>query len=229
MTQPVNKRRYDSTRRRASAERTRGAVLIAARDLFTRHGYLDTSIADIAGAAGVSIDTVYASVGRKPQLLLAVHDMELAESDTPVDAGRRDYVRQIQAATTAAEKIAIYAATLARVLPRTVPLALALRAAGEADQACRQAYTGLTERRAANMRLFAQDLRRTGELRDDLDDAAVADLVWSMNSPDYYSLIVSRGRTPQQYAELVRDVWMRTLLQDRATVDRQDGSRRAGA
>ena len=219
MTQPVNKRSYDSTRRRASAERTRGAVLVAARDLFTRHGYLDTSVADIAGAAGVSIDTVYASVGRKPELLLAVHDMALAERDSPVDAEQRDYVRQIREATTAAEKIATYAAALARVLPRTVPLALALRAAGETDPACRQAYAGLTERRAANMRLFAADLRRTGELRDDLDDAAVADLVWSMNSPDYYSLVLSRGRTPQQYSELVQDVWTRTFLQDPAPAD----------
>jgi AcrR family transcriptional regulator len=214
VTHPVNKRRYDSSRRRASAERTRAAVLLAARDLFTRHGYPGTSVAAIARAAGVSLDTIYASVGRKPQLLLAVHDMELAEGDTPVDAEQRDYVRQIRAAPTAAEKIAIYAAALARVLPRTVPLAQALRAAGETDPACREAYTGLTERRAANMRRFAQDLRNTGDLRDDLDDAAVADLIWSMNDPDYYTLILSRGRTPQQYADLVQDIWTRTLLQD---------------
>ncbi|HEY6793184.1 MAG TPA: TetR/AcrR family transcriptional regulator [Kineosporiaceae bacterium] len=217
MTQPVNKRRYDSTRRRASAERTRAAVLLAARDLFTRHGYAATPVTDIARAAGVSLDTVYAAVGRKPQLLLAVHDMELAEGGTPVDAEQRDYVQQIRAAPTAAEKISTYAAALARVLPRTVPLALALRAAGETDPACREAYAGLTERRAANMRLFAQDLRGTGELRDDLDDAAVGDLIWTMNSPDYYTLVLSRGRTPQEYADLVQDVWTRTLLQNPST------------
>jgi AcrR family transcriptional regulator len=212
VTQPVNKRRYDATGRRASAERTRAAVLLAARGLFSRHGYAGTSVADIARTAGVSVDTVYASVGRKPQLLLAVHDMELAEGDTPVGVEQRDYVRQVRAAATAAEKIATYAAALARVLPRTVPLALALRAAGETDPACREAFTGLTERRAANMRLLAHDLRGTGELRDDLDDDAVADLIWSMNSPDYYTLVLSRGRTPQDYADLVRDVWTRTLL-----------------
>ncbi|HEY6794106.1 MAG TPA: helix-turn-helix domain-containing protein, partial [Kineosporiaceae bacterium] len=170
MTPPVNKRRYDATGRRVSAERTRAAVLHAARDLFARRGYAGTSVVEIARAAGVSVDTLYASVGRKPQLLLAVHDMQLAEGDTPVEAGQRDYVRQIRAAPTAAEKIAAYAAALSRVLPRTVPLHLALRAAGETDPACREAYAGVTERRAANMRLFAQDLRGTGELRDDLDD-----------------------------------------------------------
>ena len=35
---------------------------------------------------------------------------------------------------------------------------------------------------------------------------------WSMNGPEYYLLVTSRGRTPQQYAAWVADVWTRTLL-----------------
>lgn len=209
---PPARRSYDATGRRAAAERTRAAVLLAARDLFTRHGYAGTSVAAVARAAGVSLDTVYASVGRKPQLLLAVHDMALAEGDAPVAAEQRDYVRQVRAARGAAAKIDVYAAAMGRVLPRTVPLTLALRAAGESDPACRQAYTDLMERRAANMRLLAEDLRGTGELRPDLDDETVAALVWTMNSPEYFTLVLSRGRTPEQYAALVRDVWTRTFL-----------------
>jgi hypothetical protein len=46
----------------------------------------------------VSVDTLYEAVGRKPQLLLAVHDMELAGREAPVEAEQRDYVRQIRAA-----------------------------------------------------------------------------------------------------------------------------------
>ena len=47
----------------------------------------------------VSVDTLYASVGRKPQLLLAVHDMALGSSDEPVAAEQRDYVAAMRAAT----------------------------------------------------------------------------------------------------------------------------------
>ncbi len=167
---------------------------------------------DIARAAGVSVDTLYASVGRKPQLLLAVHDMQLAGGDAPVDAEQRPYVRRIREATTASDKIATYTAALAQLLPLTVPLLDSLREAGQTDPACRDVYRTVTERRAANMRLFAADLRSTGEVRADLDDDDVADLVWSMNGPDYYLLMRSRGRTPEQYAAVVRDVWTRTLL-----------------
>lgn len=187
-------------------------MLAAARDLFTGRGYAATSVADIAAAAGVSVDTLYAAVGRKPQLLLAVHDMALAEGDAPLAAEQRGYVQDVRAAEGAAAKIAVYAEALGRVLPRTVPLLEALRAAGESDPDCREVHAAVGERRAAHMRLFAADLRATGELREDLDDDAVAELVWTMNSPDYYLLVRSRGRSATEYAALVRDVWTRTLL-----------------
>jgi AcrR family transcriptional regulator len=214
MTEGVKKRRYDASRRRAAAEQTRAAVLRAARELFTARGYAATPVADIARVAGVSVDTLYETVGRKPQLLLAVHDMELAGADAPVAAEQRDYVQQVRAAPTAVAKITTYTEALARLLPKTVPLLDSLRAAGEKDPACREVYQAVRERRAANMRLFAADLRSTGELRDDLDDDTVADLVWSMNAPEYFLLITSRGWTPERYAAMVRDVWIRTLLRN---------------
>jgi hypothetical protein len=35
------------------------------------------------------------------------------------------------------------------------------------------------------MREFAADLRSTGELRTDLTDREVADIIWTMNGPEY--------------------------------------------
>jgi AcrR family transcriptional regulator len=208
---PVKTRSYRSTRRREQAAATRQAVLLAARHLFERQGYAGTTVAAIARRAQVSVDTVYASVGRKPQLLLAVHDLELG-SGKDVPAEQRDYVVAVRAAEGARAKIDVYAAALGRLLPRTVPLAEALRVAAVTDPDCRAVLHGLSERRAANMRLFARDLRETGELRPDLSDDDVADLVWSTNSPEFYLLTTSRGRTPEEYAAVVADLWTRTLL-----------------
>jgi hypothetical protein len=101
---------------------------------------------------------------------------------------------------------------LGRLLPRTAPLLDALRVAGEADAECREVWQSVEERRAANMRLFAADLRGTGEVRPDLSDDDVADLVWSMNSASYYLALVRRGWTPARYVARVRDVWSRALL-----------------
>jgi Bacterial regulatory proteins, tetR family len=44
----------------------------SARRLFTTTGYAATSVAQIAAEAGVKLDAGYASVWRKPQLLLAI-------------------------------------------------------------------------------------------------------------------------------------------------------------
>lgn len=209
---PVKTRRYHSPTRRERAEATRRAVLGAARELFTTRGYAETSVADVAARAQVSVDTVYASAGRKPELLLAVHDMILGSSAEPVPAEERDYVRRVREASAAEDKIRLYADALATLLPTVVPLNLALREAGASEPACRELRESISRRRRTNMRAFAADLRATGRVRPDLSDEQVGDLVWSMNSPEYFSLLTRVGYTPTQYADLVVDVWTRTLL-----------------
>lgn len=211
MTSTVKRRNYRSEVRAAGAAATREAVLIAARELFTADGY-GCPIARIAERAGVAVDTVYTSVGRKPALVLAVIDMVLGDADRPLAAEQRGYVQRILAAPGALEKIAIYSGALAHLLPVVAPLQEALRDAGRKDPDCADTWVRLEERRAGNMLLFAQDLRTTGELRDDLDDQQVADTVWSTNSAEYYSLLSRRGWSPQQIGDHLADLWTRTLV-----------------
>ena len=205
-------RTYDASARRAAAEQTRARVLDAARALFVSSGYAQTSVADIAARAGVSVDTVYAAVGRKPRLLLTVVDMVLASSSRPLPAEERDYVKAVRAAPSARAKIAEYAGALGRLLPTVAPLLLALRDAGLTDDDCRAMWEHVNERRAANMLRFAADLRSTGEVRDELTDQDVADLVWSTNSPEWFTAFTSRGHSPTAYAEALADLWCRVML-----------------
>jgi len=188
------------------------SVLAAARDLLQDKGYAGTTVADVARLAGVSVDTVYASVGRKPELVLAVIDMVLGGADQPVPADQRDYVQAIRSEPTARGKIEVYAGALARLIPRTAPLQEALRKAGDTDAACAATWRRLVSRRAANMLLFAAELRSTGDLRGDLSDQEVADIVWSTNAAEYWLLLDQRGWTPARYEALLVDVWSRTLL-----------------
>ena len=212
MAEPVKTRAYRSPVRAEQAAATRRAVLLAARELFTTTGYAATTVADVARLAGVSVDTVYTSVGRKPELLLAVHDMALGGGDEVVPAQRRDYVAAVQAAPGARAKLETYAAALAERFPSVVPLAESLRVAADRDPACRRVLEGLDARRAANMLQLAEELRSTGELRPDLTDEQVAHLLWATNSAAFYRLATSGGRGPGDYATMVLDVWTRTLL-----------------
>ncbi|MDT7616929.1 MAG: hypothetical protein QOF00_4376 [Pseudonocardiales bacterium] len=206
-------RAYHAPRRAEQAASTRRAVLQAARELFTTRGYAATTVAQIAERAGVAVDTLYAAAGRKPALLRELVETAISGTDDAVPAEQRDYVRAVREAPTAEAKIGIYATALAAMGPRTAPIFLALRDAAVKDAACAELRTEITGRRAANMRLFAADLRATGSLRDDLTDAEVADIVWSTNSAEYYVLLVhERGWTPERYGAHLADLWRRVLL-----------------
>lgn len=206
-------RRYHSPRRTEQAAATRMAVLSAARDLFIRKGYLATHIADIATQAGVSPDTVYATVGRKPALLRELVETAISGSETAIRAEQRDYVIRMLAAETATEKITIYAQAITSIQQRMAPVFLALRDAAATDPDCSALWAEIADRRAANMRKLAADLRSTGELRDDLTDDQVADIIWSMNAAEYWDLLV-RGRNwnADAFTNWLIDAWTRLLL-----------------
>ena len=102
MPSPVKTRTYRSQRRRGAGSVDPASGAARGADLFVTRGYPETTVADVARRAKVSVDTLYASVGRKPQLLLAVHDMVLSSADEPVAAEQRDYVAAIRAATARA-------------------------------------------------------------------------------------------------------------------------------
>jgi AcrR family transcriptional regulator len=208
----VKTRRYRSALREQKAAQTRHAVIAAARALFREQGYAGTAVGQVADRAGVSVDTVYTSVGRKPELLLAVLDSVLAGGDEPVPAEQRDYVRAIRQASTAEEKLHIYAHALGGLLPRTAPLLEALRDAARTDQGCADVWRQVNERRAAHMLLLAQDLRATGRLREDLTDQEVADVLWSTNAVEYFGLLSSRGWDGSRVGALLEDLWTRLLL-----------------
>ena len=208
------KRTYRPVRRAQQAAATQAAILAAAREQFTTKGYAATSVADIAAAAGVNVDTIYASVGRKPTLMLAVIDMTLASADHPLAAEQRDYVQAVLAAPTARLKLTTYAAALGRLMPRVAPLFDALAQAARTDPECAELRDSIGARRAANMLQMTSSLRSTGELRPDLTDAEVADLLWTTNAPEYYALAVARGWSPAVYADRLADLWTRLFLDD---------------
>lgn len=207
-------RRYHSPRRKEQAAATRGAVLAAARELFVEEGYRSTTVAGIARRAGVAVDTIYATIGRKPDVLREVVETAISGTGQAVPAERRDYVIRVREAKTAAEKIRIYAAALAGIQPRVAPVYVALRDAAGTDPDCAALWKEISDRRAANMLKFIEDLAVTGELRTDRPAEELADAVWSMNGPEYWVLLVDqRGWNPDQFAGWLTDAWCRLLLQ----------------
>ena len=209
--QPPVKRRYDASKRREAAARTRTAILAAALRLFAGQGYTATPMRAIAEQAGVALDTVYASVGRKPQLARLLIETAISGSTQAVPAEDRDYVRAIQAAPDAETKIAIYASAMRLIAGRLAPVLGIVQQAAPAEPELAALWREIAERRAANMRRFVADLAAVATLR--VDPGEAADIVWATNAPELYQLLTGqRGWSPERYERFLADTWCRLLL-----------------
>lgn len=210
MPAPV-KRRYNATRRRQAAARTRTAILDAARELFTERGYTATPMTAIAERAGVALDTVYASVGRKPELARLLIETAISGTDQAIPAEQRDYVRAVQAAPDAQTKIALYAAAVTAIAPRLALVLAIIQQAAHTEPELAALWDEIAERRAANMRRFVADLATVTPLR--IEPSEAADIVWATNAAELYQLLVGqRGWSPQRYERFLTDTWRRLLL-----------------
>ena len=213
----TTKRTYNSTSRRKAAEATRRSIIDAARQMFLEKGYAATTMPAIANAAGIALDTVYATVGKKPALFRLLVEMAISGSDKAVPAEARDYVRAIRAEPDSARKLRLYSAALRAIQPRLAPLIRMLQGAAPLDPELDVLWQNISRRRAANMKLLAQDLAATGRLRSDLTESKAADIIWSMNSPEFYLLLVEqRGWSPEEYERWLADAWIRLLLEPEA-------------
>ncbi len=211
--EPPAKRRYDASKRREAAARTRQGILDAALELFTGQGYAATPVTAIAERAGVALDTVYAAVGRKPELARLLIEAAISGTGQAVPAEERDYVQAIRAAGDAETKIAIYASAMRAIAGRLAPVLSIIQQAAPAEPELGALWRQIAERRAANMHLFVADLAAVATLRVDPGDAA--DIVWATNAPELYQLLVGqRGWSPEGYERFLADTWRRLLLAD---------------
>ena len=68
--------------RQRQAEATKDQIARAARALFAEHGYAATTIAAIATAADIPVQTVYSALGSKARILERITGQWMAESQT---------------------------------------------------------------------------------------------------------------------------------------------------
>ena len=88
-------------------------MLKAAHRLFLDRGYAATTVAAVAGEAGVSVETVCKSVGKKPELAKAVFDVAVVGDDEDVPMIERETVARNMAEPDPVRKLEAYGDHLA--------------------------------------------------------------------------------------------------------------------
>jgi AcrR family transcriptional regulator len=209
------RRAYDSPRRRQQAQATRRAVLEAARELFTEHGYVATTITAIAARAGVSPETVYAAFGTKRSLLAGLQDLAIAGDDAPVPVLERPWVQQLRAEEGTRRRLRLLARNGRLILERTAPVYEVLRGAAAADPEIASLWEQAKAQRLAGQRELLRVLTERAPLRRGLPVAAATDILFAVGSPETYRLlVVDRGWSADRFERWYADALARLLLEE---------------
>lgn len=205
------KRRYQTPKRTARAQATRGRIRAAAEALFLRDGYARTSMSAIANAAGVAEKTVYLAFPTKADLLNEIIVTALRAEGAP-----RPFRARLREALAAPpeELIAEFAALSADAMARTARV-LAL---GESAASSDPQLAALRDRGHAAMRSDCRDvaaaLATQGALAGDLGaDAAASTIYAVVNEAVYLRLVDGCGWTPAEYRVWLHRTLAKTLLE----------------
>ncbi|MEE3703884.1 helix-turn-helix domain-containing protein, partial [Pasteurella multocida] len=143
------KRRYDAEQRRRRAAERRTRVVETARALFGQRGFSGTTVAAVAGEAGVSPETIYKSFGGKAGLVRSIWQDALAGAGPDHAERRADAVAA--SGRTGPEIIEGWLRLSLEVAPRAAPVRALVRSAAEVDAEAAQLLDEIERGRAERM------------------------------------------------------------------------------
>jgi AcrR family transcriptional regulator len=207
MTRAV-KRSYDSTGRTRQAQENRERISRAAHDLFVEHGYGNTTIADVAKAAGVSQETVYKSFGNKATLLRSAWFVMMrgdAEDKTLYD---RPETQEVLQRADLADRIDGFARLITERNRRIAPLLRAVESAAGAEPGAREMLDTWKARLIDVATKFAHAAAETKQLA--IPEEECRDITYALlDGALWHRFVVERGWTDERYAEWLSAQWRR--------------------
>jgi AcrR family transcriptional regulator len=194
------KRPYASARRQRQAAATRREILEAAERLFAERGYPATTMEAIAEAAGVSLKTVYLPFTTKAGLLRALWDLRLKGDQDEAPVADRDWYRAVLAEPDPRIRLRLVGAASRRVKERIGTILRIIRGAATVDADLESLWRLIQADFLANQRVVLEGV--TPALRPGLTLDRATDLLWTLNHPDVWLLlVVERGWSPTEWEE----------------------------
>jgi AcrR family transcriptional regulator len=206
------RRPYYAPRRAAAAERTRLAIVTAAKRRFEVDGWAGTTVKAIAEDAGCSIKTVEAAFGTKAVLLAAAVDLAIRGDLRPEPMPQRRPVAEMETASDARSMLDLHAAHLRRVNERSARLTWAVEHAARTDPAVAELWSRMNQNRRFGVRWAARTLlRKRGARRISRQEAER--IFWvALDWGTYRLLTEQAGLDADGYEAWVAGYYSRMLL-----------------
>lgn len=200
MADPVKRRAYHSPRRLEQAAETRREILGAAERLFERDGFAATTMAAIAAEAGVALKTVYVAFETKAGVLRALWNLRLRGGREEVPMAQHEMYRAVLAESDPERQLRLNARNSREGKLRIASLAEVIRTAAPLDADIAALWERINVEYHANQAAIAETLAKKRALKRGLDVKRATDILWLINHPHTWQLLVVRqGWTPEQY------------------------------
>jgi AcrR family transcriptional regulator len=204
---------YHSPRRRQQAAATRQGILEAAERLFGSRGYPATTMEQVAEEAGVALKTVYVAFATKSGLLRALWDLRLKGDQEEAGVAERPWYREVVEEPDPARQLRGNARNARVVKERIAGVLKILRSAAPVDRDADALWRLIQTDFYDNQRVIVASLHARGALRPGLGVARATDILWTLNHPDVWLLLVGeRGWTPGQWERWFADTACAQLL-----------------
>jgi len=170
----------------------------------------------IAAEAGVALKTVYLAFATKSGVLRAVWDLLLKgdADDAPVAA--RPHYREMLEEPDPERQLRLNASNARAVKTRIGPLLRVIRSAAAVDADSAALWGLIQSDFYENQRALITTIYERGGLRADLDPKTATDILWALNNPDVWLLLVGdRDWTPEQFESWFAQTTCDQLLSDR--------------
>ncbi len=207
-------RAYDNSSRAAQAADNRASVMDATARLLVELGYSSMTLAKVAKAAGVSVETVYKSFKNKPELVRQVLGAAVSGDDEPVALIERPDMQTALHGGSGERILAAFAAASTRILIRIGPLLASVLVAGRmGEPELREIAEVAARQRLADFTRIVEAVAAAGDLDPALDVSHAADAMWSIGSPEvYFQLTGDRDWTDEEYQGWLTRTLQATLL-----------------
>ena len=170
-------------------------------------------MAAIAAEAGVALKTVYLAFQTKRGVLLALWHLLLRGDEEPVPVGERQWFREVMDEPDPERLLRLNARNSRIVKERAGTLLEILRNAAPADAELGALWQRIQAEFYDNQRAIVERLQKNHALRPGLDVDRGADILWTLNHPDLYRLLVGdRGWSPELYEEWLGEAFCSQLL-----------------
>jgi AcrR family transcriptional regulator len=216
MAEPVKTRPYNSPRRRAQAEATRREILTAAQRLFEERGYAGTTIAAIAEEANVALKTVYVTFETKSGILRALWNLLLRGERDDLPIGRQERYRKVLEEQVPQRQLRLNAQNSREAKARIGAIFEVIQSGALVDADIAALWERIQTEYHGNQRVIVESLAKKKALRRGLSVARATDILWTLNHPSTWQLLVGeRGWTPEQYERWSGEVACAELLDPR--------------